>query len=106
MSPDELSPDWNPWRSRRNFNLFVVSLAGVGTLLIAGIIIHATGLIEHLQFTLPGFALWFLVLGRQAVRRARARARRRERLQRSPLSRDELRVARSKLVQYRKAKHL
>ena len=99
-----MDPFWNTWRSRRNFNYFFVSLVGFVAFFIIGTIIHQTGLEQYLVPTLPGFGLVFVVWAVHSIRRARAR--RRERLQRSPMSRDELRVARSKLMQYRKAKGL
>lgn len=98
-----MNPFWDTWRSRRNLNYFILSLLGIVALFIAGCIVHETGLDQYLVPVLVGLGLisvgWII----RCIRRARAR--RRARLKTSPLSRDELRVARSKLLNERKAKH-
>jgi hypothetical protein len=80
----------------RNATLFIATLGGLLVLLCLIAIICSTELYKALLPGLPVVGLlaaaWMIV----AIRRARAR--RRDRLERSPLSRDELRVARSKLV--------
>ncbi len=79
----------------RNATLFMFALAGFFSLLILAAVVCNT---EVRQYALPALAipgiLALIWLGRE-IRRARARHR--ERLQRGPLSYDELRVAREKL---------
>lgn len=88
----------------RHGMLFLAGLAGFAFLLAAVAIVHTTGLDEYLVRALPAIILllvtWLCVVIR------RWRARRRERLPRSRLSCDELRVARSKLVKRRSVKGL
>jgi hypothetical protein len=96
-----MSPLWNTWRCRRNANFFMLSLMGFFGSLIVIAIIHHNGLDRYAAPALPAIGLLVVVWTGQAIRQARAR--RRERLQRPPLSRDELRVARSKLMHSRKA---
>lgn len=81
----------------------MLSLAGFFALLIVGSIIHQTGLDEYVAPALPALGLFLVAWGWKAIRQAREC--RREHLQRPPLSRDELRVARSKLMNDRKAKN-
>ena len=80
----------------RGGTVFMLTLAGLVVLAALGAIICNTQLYKYLLPVLPGIILlgvaWVVV----AIRRARAQ--RRERLHHSPLSRDELRVARSKLM--------
>lgn len=82
----------------------MLSLAGFFALLIVGAIIHHNDLDRYVAPALPALGLLLVAWGWKAIRQARAR--RRERLQRSPLSCDELRVARSKLMKDRIAKSL
>ena len=82
----------------------MLSFTGLFGLLIVAAIIHNTGLDQHLAPALPILGLVLLAWGWKAMQGVRAS--RRERLQRSPLSCDELRVARSKLVKGRNAKSL
>ena len=70
---------------------------------IAAIIVSA-GLDQWIAPTLLALGMWLAACGWMAIRQARAR--RRERLRRSPLSCDELRVARSKLMKDRNAKRI
>ena len=104
MSSEDMNSLWDTWRGRRNFSYFFVGLAGFVTLFIVGAVIHHFGLEKYIVPALPCLGVLFVVWFAQGIRRERAR--RRERLRRAPLSRDELRVARSKLMQYRKAKGL
>jgi hypothetical protein len=87
-------------KDRRYAALFLTSLLTFFGLLILTAVIFALastfGLQKYFPYALPGIGLLAVAWVCRAVRRARAR--RRERLQYSPLSRDELRVARSKLV--------
>ena len=64
----------------------------------------SAGLDQCIAPTLLVLALWLVAWGWKAIRQERAR--RRERLRRSPLSCDELRVARSKLMKDRNAKRI
>jgi 4-amino-4-deoxy-L-arabinose transferase-like glycosyltransferase len=86
-------------RCGHNASLFIISLAALVVLVVAAAIIQATHVHRYLLPLLPGLAL--LALWRACVLVRRARVRQRERLRFSPLSRDEMRVARSKLVKER-----
>ena len=83
----------------RSATLFILTLAALFILLFLAAIIYASQLHKYLLPVLPGIVLLALAWVGRVIRRARAR--RRERLNRSPLSRDELRVARSKLLKDR-----
>jgi len=80
----------------RNATLFIFTLGGLLALTVLAAIICDTQLHKYLLPALPGIILLALAWVGLVIRRARAR--RRQRLERSPLSRDELRVARSKLM--------
>jgi hypothetical protein len=83
----------------RNATLFLLTLAVLLILLFLAAMIQATQLQEYL---LPALAvILVLAVAWVGVGIRRARARRSERMPSSPLSRDELRVARSKLVKDR-----
>lgn len=86
-------------RNAKFFLCVVVAFFGVPVLIA---VISETGARDHILPALPWvgvFAVaWVAVVIRQA------RARRRERLERRPLSCDELRVARSKLMKDRNLK--
>lgn len=82
----------------------MLSFAGFIGLLLVGVLIHHNDLDQYVVPVLPVLGLALVAWGWKAIRRARAQ--RRERLQRSPLSCDELRVARSKLMKDRNAKSL
>lgn len=86
----------------RNPMVFIIAVAVFFGLdgLIA--IINETGLTQYVTSSLPWMGVLAVVWAGTAIRRARAR--RRERLQHPPLSCDELRVARSKLVKVRNRK--
>lgn len=83
----------------RSATLFILTLAGLFILLFLAAILYEAQLHKYLLPVLPVIVL--LAIARVAVVIRRARARRRERLPSSPLSRDELRVARSKLMKDR-----
>lgn len=91
-----MSPLWNTWRCRRNANFFMLSLAGFFGLLIVVAISHHNDLDRYAAPTLLVLGLLLVIWMGQAIRQARARHR--ERIPRPILSRDELRVARSKLM--------
>jgi len=80
----------------RNPAIFLVALACFFLLLGALALVLYTALREFLLWALPFAAIPGLVWMACAVRRSRSERRRR--LEFPPLSRDELRVARSKLV--------
>lgn len=99
-----MSPFWNSLFDHlrgcgRNATIFMLALAGFFGLLIAAATIYQTRIWQYVVPALPAIGL---VWACKAIQRAR----RPERLQRSPLSCDELRVARSKLVKARNAKSL
>ena len=83
-------------RCGRSGTLFIFALAGLVVLAALTTILCTTELYKYLLPVLPVIGVPALAWAGVAIRRARAR--RRQRLERSPLSRDELRVARSKLV--------
>ena len=75
--------------------LVLMGLLALGLMMVA--IIGRRDLPADLLQVLPGVGLLVVALVWRRVRQERARQRR-ERLQHGPLSRDELRVARSKLM--------
>ena len=79
----------------RDATLFIVALIAFGGLCVVAAIIQVHGLQEYLIYVWPPLVIVALVWACIAIRRARAR--RRERLHRQPLSQDELRAALSKL---------
>jgi hypothetical protein len=79
----------------RDATLFIVALIAFGGLCVVAAIIQVNGLQEYLIYVWPPLVIVALVWACIAIRRARAR--RRERLHRQPLSQDELRAALSKL---------
>ena len=86
------------FKDRRVAAVFFGTLMALGGLLIGGLILYqvicAYELQDYLVYTLPGAGLILLAW----VGRCIARARRHERYRISPLSRDEVIKARSKLV--------
>ncbi len=82
----------------RSAMLFILALGGLLVLTSLAAVICVTQLHKYLLPVLPGVVL--LAVAWVGVVIHRARARRRDRLPRSPLSRDELRVARSKLMKH------
>ena len=95
-----MNPFWSMYDSfkdRRYGGLFLTSLVVFFLgLLIFGTVICTLNLQEYFPYALPGVGLLAVAWIWRVVRRTRAG--RRERLRYLPLSRDELRVARSKLV--------
>jgi O-antigen/teichoic acid export membrane protein len=91
---------YDKFKDRRYGVLFFVSLLSVfGLLLLAAIldqIIGPANLQEYFPQVLPGIGIFIVALIWRAIRRARAQRGRRFR--REELSRDEIRKARSKLV--------
>jgi predicted tellurium resistance membrane protein TerC len=87
-------------KERRNASIFIGTLAVFFGLLVAGVIIYQVAdgynLLQYWPFALLGFGLFLSVLVVNGIRQARSR--RLNRYKSSPLSRDELRKARSKLV--------
>jgi hypothetical protein len=80
----------------RNATLFMFALAGFLVFLLLAAAVLEKGLHRYVAPALPWICLAVAILAWARMRRERAR--RRQRLPHSPLSRDELRVARSKLV--------
>jgi hypothetical protein len=104
-----MSPFWNMYDSfkdRRYGGLFLACLvAFFGLLIFVAIvftIIYSSNLQEYFLYALSGVGLLAAAWIWMFVRRARAG--RRERLRYLPLSRDEMRVARSKLLKDRNPK--
>jgi hypothetical protein len=91
---------YDKFKDRRYGTLFlftVLALVGLPiVLVIIDAILREFNLENYFLDALPGIGLLALTWGFLTFRRAQAR--RREKLQHPPLSRDELRVARSKLV--------
>src|SRR6267378_3483572 len=83
----------------RNPTVFIIAVAVFFGLIALIAIINETGLTQYIIPALPWTGVLAVVWAGVAIRRAWAR--RRERLQHPPLSCDELRVARSKLVKDR-----
>lgn len=83
----------------RNPTLFLMALPAVLALVSLGVVFYSTRLREYLLPVASGLVL--LCLAGLLVARRRARARRRATPAFPPLSRDELRVARSKLMNER-----
>jgi hypothetical protein len=95
-----MSPFWGSFFGHlrdcgRNATLFMFALAGSLGVLVLAIIVCRSELLRFVLPVLPGLGL--LVVAWVCVAIRRACVRRRERLLRSPLSDDELRVARLKL---------
>ena len=85
-------------RCGRSGTLFLFALAGLVVLAALVTVICTTELYKSLLPLLPVIGVIAIAWAGVAIRRARAR--RHERLHHSPLSRDELRVARSKLMKH------
>jgi predicted lysophospholipase L1 biosynthesis ABC-type transport system permease subunit len=79
----------------RNATLFIVALTAIAGLCVLAAIIQVNGLQQYLVYVWPPAVIAALIFICRAL--LRARARRRERLRRQPLSQDELRAALSKL---------
>ena len=95
-----MNPFWSGFEHLKNCGRdatpFLYSLAGVFGLLVAFAIILQTEVLSHLLPALPWIGLVMAVWVYLAIRRAMSR--RRQRLQRRPLSADELSKARCKLM--------
>jgi len=91
---------YDKFKDRRYGILFVFAILALVGLLIVMVIIDAAlrafGREEYFLDALPGIGLLGLAWGFLIFRRAQARSR--EKLRQPPLSRDEMRVARSKLL--------
>ena len=87
------------FRDRRFVPVFFITLLTfcLVAALVAAFVKTTDGfdVVQHLPLVLPPFVLFLAIFIWRAV--ARARARRRDGYERSPLSRDEMRKARSKL---------
>lgn len=90
----------------RNATIFLAGLAGFSGALVVGTImfkiVHDQDFHPYLPAALTGTGLVIVVWSFTAIRRAFGRDR--ERLRHPPLSCDELRVARSKLLKHRDPK--
>jgi hypothetical protein len=102
-----MNPFWgNVWdyvKDRRYAMIFFGTLLALVGLLIAGLILcqvfSAYHLEDYLENVLPGLSVLFLLWLWRQVRRVQARRRERKKGYKiSPLSRDELNKARSKLI--------
>ena len=100
-----MSPFWSSFFTHlkdcgRDTTLFVITFAGLFLLIILATIFCGENLPKYALRALPGIVVFFLAWAGVAL--SRARARRRQRLERGPLSFDELRKARSRLVRSHK----
>jgi hypothetical protein len=86
------------FKDRRMAGVFFGTLLALVGLIIAGVIVYQI-LGDKVVYLLPVAAAFFLISAARAI--LRARARRRNRYKSSPLSRDELKKARSKLMRAR-----
>ena len=86
----------------RNPTVFIIAVAVFFGLVGLIAIINQAGLTKYIVPALPWMGVLAAAWAGMAIRRARARQR--ERLEHPPLSCDELRVARSKLVKGRNRK--
>ena len=86
---------YDTFKDRRYGAIFWSTLLTIVAAFVLGAVIGLYNLQIYFPYMLPGIGLMVLACGILAFRRAQAR--RRERLRRGPLSRDEMRVARSKL---------
>jgi hypothetical protein len=96
-----MRPLWTTWHCRHNANLFLLTLAGFFILVVGIAVLYRSGFHEHLVFALPVLGGYLVIWATKAFRRGRMF--RGEPPPDGPLSRDELRKARSKLVKNRKA---
>src|SRR5688572_3814738 len=99
MPSQDLKPLWTTWRCRSNANLFILSSVGFFASLVFIAILIRTGIHQYLLPALPVVAIYFAIGTVRTWRRMRAL--RKQRPECGPLSRDELRKARSKLVKDR-----
>ena len=99
-----MSPFWGSFFEQvrsggRNATIFLVALAACFVVLIAAAIANQMNLFQYSGRALA-IAIMLIAL-RVAVVVSRARSRPRERFKRKPLSSDEARVARSKLLKHK-----
>ena len=103
-----MNPVWDnlydSFKDRRYGALFLTSLVVFFGLLILGAVVYALDVQKYFPYALPWIGLLIAALIWRGV--GRARAERQNRLGLSILSRDELRVARSKLLKDRPKKKL
>jgi len=94
-----MNSSWNNWydgfKDRRNGGIFWSTLLAIIVSFVLAGVIGLFNLQTYFLYLLPGIGLFILACGFFTFRRAQAW--RREKLPRGPMSRDELRVARSKL---------
>jgi hypothetical protein len=99
-----MSPFWTSFftnlkADRRSTTLFMITLAGMFILIVLATALWANNLQDYVIRALPGVGVFAVVWIGVSIHRARAN--RRQRLDRRPLSFDELRKARSKLMKSR-----
>jgi hypothetical protein len=88
---------WNSFKDRRYAALFfVIFLVSIGTFFGLLAFFQIPNLQKYVLQSLPGIGILIMVLVWRAIRKARAR--RGEKFRRQEMSRDEIRKARSKLV--------
>lgn len=88
---------WNSFKDRRYAALFfVVFLVSIGTFFGLLAFFQIPDLQEYVLQSLPGIGILIIALVWRSIRMARAR--RGEKFRRQEMSRDEIRKARSKLV--------
>jgi hypothetical protein len=95
---------YDSYKNRSYGGLFLSTVLAIIALLVLGAV---NGLFDHqmyFPYMLPGIGLLAAAWIWRGLRRARAE--RKKRLQHSPLARDELRVARSKLLNNRSRRSL
>lgn len=92
-----MKPLWTTWRCRNNANLFMLTLA---VFIVVLLLVARTEFGEYLIPVLVVLGVYLLILTAQAVYRAWTLCR--QQVPRSPLSRDELHKARSKLMKHPK----
>ena len=96
-----MSPFWGSFFGQlrgcgRNAALFLLAFAGLFIVLMACVIANSMNLFQHADLILE--TILVAVLARVGIAAYKARTRPRERFRRKPLSSDEARVARSKLL--------
>jgi hypothetical protein len=88
---------WNSFKDRRYAALFfIVFLVSIGIFFGLLVIFQIPSLQKYILPSLPGIGILMVALVSRAIRKARAR--RGEKFRRQEMSRDEIRKARSKLV--------
>jgi hypothetical protein len=88
---------WNSFKDRRYAALFfIIFFVSIGTLFGLLAFFQIPNVQEYVLQSLPGIGIFVIALVWRAIRNSRAR--RREKFRRLEMSRDEIRKARSKLV--------